>query len=273
MNPLEAFVLGMVQGITEWLPVSSSGHLVILQVTMGIEAPILYDILLHVATALIVLVVLRAEAIEIFKSISRSIRRKRAGERFATILKEEDGTQLAWLIVIGSVPTAIIGFYLHLTIEPIFTSLPAVGVALILTGVILAMTFKFQAGGKRRFGFIDGLIIGIVQGIAFIPGISRSGTTISAGLFLRGERMRVVRYSFLLAVPAIIGAASASVLNINWASTSIDPINLVIGLVSAGMFAFLGLKMLLLITARMRLHLFAPYCIILGIVLISMTIS
>jgi len=268
MNPLEALILGIVQGLTEWLPVSSSGHLVILQEAMGLHVPVLFDVLLHVATALVVLVFLRKEVVEILRSLARFMRRWRAGEAAAQVLKNEEGALTAWLIVVGTIPTAVIGFAFRRWLEPMFHSLLAVGLALVVTGAVLSLTYFVRKAGKVPLSVRGAFLIGTVQGMAIIPGISRSGTTISTGLFLGAERVRLAKYSFLLAVPAIFGAAVAGALDIGMESLNVDALSLAVALVAAAVFAFAALKMLMAVISRAKLFAFAPYCLIVGIALV-----
>jgi undecaprenyl-diphosphatase len=272
VDAVQALILGIIQGLTEWLPVSSSGHLVILQEAWGLNVPVLFDVLLHVATAFVVLAFMRKEVAEILRSLGRLVRRWRAGERASAVLREEEGARTAWLIVIGTIPTAMIGFAFRRWIEPLFHSLLAVAVALIITGILLLLTYLAGGGGRRPLNATDALMIGVVQGIAIIPGISRSGTTISAGLFLGADRVRVARYSFLLAVPAIFGAAVAGAFEIGSGSFDIDMLSLIVALASATLFAFLALKLLLMVISRARLYAFAPYCLAVGVAVVVWTL-
>ncbi len=268
MDTIQALILGIVQGLTEWLPVSSSGHLVILQEAWGLDVPILFDVLLHVATAIVVVVFMRKEVLAILRSLARFTRRCRAGEKAATVLKEEEGARLAWLIVVGTIPTALIGFAFKKWIEPLFQSILAVAIALIITGVVLSLTYLVRKGGGRPLMTSDAVAVGLAQGIAIIPGISRSGATISTGLFLGAERVRVARYSFLLAVPAIFGVALAELFEIGTGGVNIDPLTLAVALVSTVVSAVLALRVLLMIISKARLYVFAPYCLAVGIALL-----
>lgn len=234
--------------------------------------PVIFDIFLHIATVVIVLLFLRAEVINIFKSLSRTFKRLKRGETLSTISNEEEGSRIAWFIIIGSIPTALIGYIFQSTIEEFFQSLLAIGAALIITGIVLSMTYFVRESDKRRLKTSDALMIGIIQGIALIPGISRSGTTISTGLFLRIERIRVAKYSFLLAVPAILGAALAKVLSIGVENLGVDALSLSIAVVVAAVFSFISLKLLFFVINKARLHIFAPYCIIVGVALVFVTI-
>jgi len=269
MNPLEALILGIVQGLTEWLPVSSSGHLVIIQETMGIQVSVFFDLLLHVSTAIVVLLFLRKEVLEIFRSLGRSIRDWRSGAKLSEAIRKEDGAYIAWLIVIGSVPTAIIGFAFKRWFESLFGSLLAVGIALVITGIVLSLSYLKREGGVKRLDTARALAIGTAQGIAIIPGISRSGTTITTGLLLGAERVKVAKYSFLLGVPAILGAAAVDFITVGPGAIQVEPLNILIALAAAAVSAFLALKLLVIIISRARLHVFAPYCIVAGVIVIA----
>ena len=273
MDAVQALILGIVQGFTEWLPVSSSGHLVILQEVWGLDVPVLFDVLLHVATALVVLIFLRKEVAEILRSLARFMRRWRAGEKASVVLREEDGAMTAWLIVIGTIPTALIGFALWRWTKLLFHSLLVVAVGLIITGIALSLTYAVRKRDGKPLGTAGALAVGVIQGIALIPGISRSGATISTGLLLGAERVRVARYSFLLAVPAILGAAMAGALDAGSGSLNVDALSLTVALVSAAGSAFLALRLLFAIISRARFYAFAPYCLAVGIALLIWIVS
>ncbi|MEE9341404.1 MAG: undecaprenyl-diphosphate phosphatase, partial [Thermoplasmata archaeon] len=140
MEPIHAVLLGIVQGITEWLPVSSSGHLVLLQEYFGLNVPVFFDLVLHVATVIVVIVAFRKDIVDILRSLARTFRLRKEGQGFREILASERPTLLAWLIILGSIPTAIIGFALRDIVQPLFTNPTAVGVALLATGAILLVT-------------------------------------------------------------------------------------------------------------------------------------
>ncbi len=272
MDILDALFLGFVQGLTEWLPVSSSGHLTILQEMRGLQVPLFFDVLLHVVTALVVLIFLRSDIVDIFKSLSRSLRRWRAGERLSEAVRTEEGAMTAWFILIGSVPTAIIAIILRSFIESFFSSLTAVGVALLITGGVLASTYFTRRDTGKGLTTRDSVAIGVVQGLALVPGISRSGTTISTGIFLGADRVKVAKFSFLLAVPTIFGAAIMDIVEGRGATLSIEPLSLAVALIATAIFGFLALKFLMFIISRTRLHVFAPYCLALGAILLLLNL-
>jgi len=273
MNIIEALILGLTQGLTEWLPVSSSGHLAILERVMGAKVPLFLDAVLHVASALVLLFFLRLEVMEILRSLSRSIRRWRSGERYSETLRTEQGARLAWLIVLGSIPTAIIGIVLITWFETAFNILLLVGVALTVTGIILALTALVRKGGKKELGVAVALTIGTAQGIAVIPGISRLGTTISTGLFLGLDRLKAAKYSLLLALPAILGLALISFLRMRGETLSIDLVALLVAAATVIVIGFLALKVLMFVISRAQFWQFAPYCIIVGLVIAMIALS
>jgi len=273
MNIIEALILGLTQGLTEWLPVSSSAHLTILEKVMGVKVPLFFDAVLHVASALVLLFFLRLEVTEILRSLSRSIRHWRSGERFSEALKTEQGARMAWFIVLGSIPTAIIGVALITWFETAFDALLLVGVALTVTGIILALTALVRKGGEKELGVAAALTIGTAQGIAVIPGISRLGTTISTGLFLGLDRLKAAKYSLLLAFPAILGLALVSFFRTRGETLSIDVVALCVAAASAMVIGFLALKILMFVISRARFWQFAPYCIIVGLAIAIVALS
>jgi len=273
MNIIEAFILGLTQGLTEWLPVSSSGHLAIFEKVMGVKVPLVFDAVLHVASALVLLFFLRLEVMEILRSLSRSISRWRSGERYSETLRTEQGARMAWFIVLGSIPTAIIGVTLISWFEAAFEALLLIGAALIVTGIILAMTALVRRGGRKELGVTAALIIGAAQGVAVIPGISRLGTTISTGLFLGLDRLKAAKYSLLLAFPAIIGLALISLFRMSGQAAPIDLFALLVAAASAMVIGFLALKILVFAISRARFWQFAPYCIIVGLLVAIIALS
>ncbi len=249
---IEILILAVVQGITEWLPISSSGHLVIAQEWLSLEElPLLFPVTLHVGTLCVVLLTFWRDIAEIFKALAR------------LDFESEEG-KLALYIAVGTLPTAAIGFFFHDIFESFFYSLFVVGVALFSTGFFLSISGLRKNG--RELGWLDSLLIGIAQGFAIIPGISRSGVTITTGLLRRVEKEKVFRYSFLLSIPAIIGAAISESMNLS--VSNVDMATLILGAVTSTMVGYVSLKLLLKIVLRERLYLFAFYCWIVGIIVI-----
>jgi len=182
------------------------------------------------------------------------------------LLAEDREVRIALLIVAGSIPTAILGLVFKQIAETLFSSVTIVGVTLMITGVVLWGTRRFGAVGHgiRRFTIRNSIIIGVVQGLAIIPGISRSGATIAAGLYLGLDRTTAARFSFLLSIPAVAGAGLLGVGDL------VGHAGLPLTVIAAGtlvscLVGYAALRLLVWMVGRGRLHFFAPYCIIVGL--------
>lgn len=261
----EALILGVVQGATEYLPVSSSGHLVIFQHLFGLEEPaLLFDIVLHVATLLAVLWYYRRDLGELIRQSSAALRGLIRGDSWSEVQAAYPAFRLGWLILLGTVPTALIGVILQDTFESIFASVGTVGYMLWITGVILLIA-HFSPKGNRGIGEMkpsEALLIGFVQGLAIAPGISRSGATIAVALILGIEKETAARYSFLLSVPSIIGAL---ILKSGDAGNSFSLGVAAVGFISALVTGYFCLALLVQLVKRGKLVWFAPYCFAVGL--------
>ncbi|MBU3948579.1 MAG: undecaprenyl-diphosphate phosphatase [Proteobacteria bacterium] len=266
MNIYQAAILGIIQGLTEFLPVSSSGHLVLFQHLFGLkEAELLFDISVHLGTLAAVVIFFRSDISAIIVSVFRYCK-KVFNTRSFTIAKDDFELKLALLIVAGSVPTAIIGLMFKKIADQLFSSVLIAGSMLILTGLILQFTrfVKKTPKDSKLFSFKDAIIIGISQGLAIMPGLSRSGTTISTGLFLGLNHETAAKYSFLLSIPAIVGACLLSIGDIT--GSNIIPLKTVsAGIIASCLSGYFALKFLLYIVKKGRLHYFSPYCFAVGI--------
>jgi len=247
---LQAIILGIIQGITEWLPVSSSGHLVIAQEYLGISVPVFYDILLHVGTLIVIVLVFWKDLLEMIKAL------------FRLDFMSEYGRLLSF-IIIGSIPTAIIGYYFQDVFMSFFTNLKVVGIALLATGALLFVSERWES--NRKLNYKDSLLIGIVQGISIIPGISRSGTTISAGLLRGVKKELVAKFSFLLSIPAILGATIMVGKDFTLAELNLASL---VGVAVAIIVGYISLKTLLRLITEKKFHLFAYYCWLVGAVVL-----
>ena len=260
----EAFVLGVVQGATEYLPVSSSGHLVIFQHLFGLTEPVLlFDIVLHLATLVAVVWFYRRDIADLFRQSVAAIGDLAHGGKWTEISSKYPAFRLAWLIVIGTIPTALIGITLQDTFETLFGSLRTVGVMLWVTGLILLMT-RFARRGGREIGnmaIADALLIGLVQGLAITPGISRSGSTIAVALLLGIQKETAARFSFLLSIPSILGAL---MLQIGAAGNGVGVTATAVGFVAALVTGYFCLVLLVRVVKQGRLAWFAPYCFGMG---------
>jgi undecaprenyl-diphosphatase len=265
MSIFQAVILGIVQGVTEFLPVSSSGHLVLFQHLFGLkEAELFFDVSVHMGTLTAVILFFRKEirclTAALFSFAGRVVRKNFS-------LKDawaDKDMKLILLIGIGSVPTAIIGLLFHKAAEQLFSSVFLVGCALMATGLILWGTrwTKQDGEGINGFSIRKALIIGFMQGVAILPGISRSGTTIATALFLGLERETAARYSFLLSIPAIVGAEILTLADMNPVTMPYLPI--LAGTLTAGVAGYLSLIMLVYIVKKGNMYMFAPYCWLVG---------
>lgn len=268
MNVVEAIVLGIIQGLTEFLPVSSSGHLVLFQNIFGLKEPeLLFDICLHVGTLSAVIIVFYREILEILKALIQIPGRMRMAGGLMRLGQADASIRMALLIVVGSIPTAIIGLLFKEITDRLFGSVTIVGFLLLVTGTVLGLTRNISGEGRPigQTTLKDALIIGIVQGLAILPGISRSGATISTALFLGVDRKVAGRYSFLLSIPAIAGALVLG-LNSPDLQTAIPLGTIVAGSVISALVGWLALVILLRVVDRGQLHRFAPYCWLVGVI-------
>ncbi|MFQ5835434.1 MAG: undecaprenyl-diphosphate phosphatase [bacterium] len=260
MSTLQALILGFLQGATEFLPVSSSGHLVIVQHYIGLERPlVLFDVTLHTATLVVVLIYFRHDLGRIISSLI-----KLKVHHSEKILERK----IFYLIMVGTVPTVILGLILRTWVDLLFTRVGLTSVMLIITGIILRVGGKTKRTGRgiKEMGLMDAFLIGVMQGIAIIPGISRSGATISTGLLRGINRELSFRYSFLLSIPAILGALTLSLKDASIEkSFPPHPLPWIVGALSAFAAGYLSLVFLRKSVVRGRLSLFSYYCWILGI--------
>lgn len=265
METIHAIALGAVQGLTEFLPVSSSGHLVLFQRLFGMkEAELFFDISVHMGTLGAVIIFFRKEISSLLSSLIQAGRRMMRREITLKTAWNEPELKLALLIVLASVPTAVIGLLFHQISDRLFSSVALVGVTLIVTGILLWGTRRIDSRGRGIPGFTssNAFAIGVVQGLAILPGISRSGSTIAAGLYLGLERGVAARFSFLLSIPAIIGA---QLLSLKDTGSSLPPVHVTLmGTLTAFIVGYFSLAMLMYVVNRGRIYLFAPYCWLAG---------
>ncbi len=256
MNLIEVFILALIQGITEWLPVSSSGHLALAQLFLGVSAPVLFDIILHLGTLFVILVAFRRDIANILTAFARRD------------FKTEEG-RIGLYVILGSVPTAVIGFVLGDTFEAFFSSSVAIALALVINGFVLYAS-KLPKKKGRFLNWLDALLIGTAQGVALIPGISRSGATISTGLLRRVKIEQAFRYSFLLFIPAVIGASLVDGLR-EWQTLSASDIDfaaIALGLFVTSLVGYAFLWLLRKVVLREKFHWFSYYCWALGFLIL-----
>ncbi|MGE4318208.1 MAG: undecaprenyl-diphosphate phosphatase [Deferribacterales bacterium] len=258
MDYTTAIILGIVQGLTEFLPVSSSGHLVIVQSLFKdfVQPGMLFDTLLHGATLGAVLVYFRHRIFELLISPLGLI-----NNDYKIIYFENK--RFFWGIIIATIPTGIIGLSLEKTVEGMFSTPSYVGYFLIVTSVLLLFSDRFH--GQKLISIVPAFLIGIVQGLAVIPGISRSGSTTAAGLYLGIKRSEMGEFTFLMSVPAILGAIILQSRHLGDVTSAEIPMYLA-GMAAAFITGFFAIGMMVYFIKRANLRLFAMYCLIMGIV-------
>ena len=263
MNWLQALILGLIQGLTEYLPVSSSGHLAIGQALFGLEdgeSNLAFTVLLHVATVLSTVVILWSEIVWIFKDLFK--------------WKWNEGTKYIVNILISMIPVAIVGFFFKDTIEEVFGSgLLIVGIMLLVTASLLTFSYFAKPRQKENISPVHAFIIGIAQACAVMPGLSRSGSTIATGLLLGNKKEKLAQFSFLMVIPPILGEALLNVkdiLEVGFAEamSGLSPLAAIVGFLAAFISGCIACKWMINIVKKGKLIWFAIYCVIIGIVAI-----
>ena len=250
MSLWEALILGVVQGATEFLPVSSSGHLVIAQALLGVRIPgVVFEVVVHVATLVSILWVYRERVTDLIRGV---------------VSLEVSALGYAALLVVATIPAALLGLFFQDSIEGLFDSAVVPGVALLVTGAVLwTARWAVERAERPRPEGGSALAIGFAQACALVPGISRSGSTVVAALWLRVDPEEAAAFSFLMAVPAIAGAA---VLQLPEMGTVEGPGLgvLLVGGLAAAITGVLAIRTFVAMLARRSFHYFAPYCWVVG---------
>jgi undecaprenyl-diphosphatase len=257
MNWWQALILGLVQGLTEFLPVSSSGHLVIFRELLGAEAPsdLVFEITVHVATALATIVVFRKQILDLLQGLFK--------------FKYNQQTDFIAKLVVSMIPVAIVGFFFKDKVEELFSSLLVVGCALMVTALLLFLSDRVKARKEgKEITFGQALVMGLGQAVAVIPGLSRSGTTISAGLLSGASRNKVAEFSFLMVLVPILGEAFLDLVGGDLAASSISIAPLLLGFVAAFFSGLFACKAMIALVKKAGLKWFALYCAIVGLIVI-----
>lgn len=260
MDTLQAIILGLLQGLTEYLPVSSSGHLCIASHLFGVdaEANLTFTIVVHVATVLSTVVILWREIWWIFKGLFE--------------FKMNDATRYAINILISMIPIAIVGVFFKDRVEQIFGSgVLIVSVMLLVTAALLTFSYFAKPREKAEIGPLDAFIIGLSQACAVLPGLSRSGTTIATGLLLGNNKASLAQFSFLMVIPPILGEALLDGIKMfgdsseAMAASTVSPVTLLAGFIAAFVSGCLACKLMISIVRKGKLIYFAIYCAIVGL--------
>ena len=278
MSLLQAILLGLIQGLTEFLPVSSSGHLAIFQYIFGIntDTGMLFEVMLHLGTLIAVCAVffkdikhLVIEGIALLKDfiVNVKIRLGRSNENKRRMITNAY-RKFVVLILITTLPTGIIGIVLNNFMETATSSLLIPGMCLVINAIILLIVESLTGGKKKvkRASFKDAALIGVAQGLAVLPGISRSGSTISACLGLRFDRSFAVKYSFIASLPAIIGANILELRHLGDAlSDGVNFLYYLIGMAVAGISGYICIRIMMYVVSEKKFSYFAYYCAIVGV--------
>ncbi len=265
MDWLQALILGLVQGLTEYLPVSSSGHLELGKVLLGgaaADGGLTFDIIVHIATVLSTIVVLWKEIVWIIKGLAE--------------FKWNDAARYTVAIIISMLPVGIVGLFFKDSVEELYSGyvVRVVGVCLIITAFLLALTHFFPNGfsktPKEKVSPLNAFIIGIAQACAVLPGLSRSGSTIATGLLLGIDRRHLAQFSFLMVIPPILGEALLDCKHlfspVAGEAVAIPALSIVVGFAAAFIAGCLACRWMISLVKRCKLIYFAIYCLIIGCV-------
>lgn len=267
MSWWQAVILGLLQGLTEFLPVSSSGHLAIGREILGVEASgdLVFEVAVHAATVLATIVVFWKPIVQLFRGLFK--------------FKYNDETDYVFKIIVSMVPVFVVGMFFKDWVEALFSSLLVVGIALMVTALLLFFSDRKPArtaaeGSQARNGisYLQAFIVGIGQAFAVIPGLSRSGTTISTGLLCGVKREVVAQFSFLMVLVPILGEAFLDLIGGDFAASSIGVLPLVLGFAAAFASGLFACKAMIALVKRAQLKWFALYCAIVGLVVVAFCI-
>jgi undecaprenyl-diphosphatase len=263
MNSIEAIVLGIIQGLTEFLPVSSSGHLELAKAILGDNSvpkeSLAFTVILHFATALSTLVIFRKEVFQIFKGLFE--------------FKWNEETKFSLKIIISMIPAGFIGYYFDDKLDVLFDKqILLVGFMLFVTALLLLLADKAKDTTKK-VSFFNAIIIGVSQAIAILPGISRSGATISTSVLLGIDRSKAARFSFLMVVPLIVGKMLKDIASGDFKLTSSETAPLLIGFAAAFVSGLLACKWMITLVKKSKLSYFSMYCAVVGLIAIIYSLS
>jgi len=255
MDVWDASILGIIQGLTEFLPVSSSGHLELGKAILGNDSlpkeSLLLTVILHFATALSTIVIFRKDIVEIFKGL------------FSFKWNEE--TRFSLKIIISMIPAALVGYFFESQMEMLFgENLILVGFMLIVTSLLLWLTDKSKAT-RKPVSYTNSFVIGVAQAIAILPGISRSGATIATSVLLGNEKSKAARFSFLMVVPLIFGKILKDITSGDISIADANMVSYGVGFVAAFISGLLACTWMISIVKRSKLRYFAIYCFVVGV--------
>ena len=251
ISPIQAVILSLLQGITEWLPISSSGHLALVQKIFHFEN-LSFDVFLHLASVLAVIIIFWKDIVKLFYPW------------------EKNKIRYLLIILIGIIPAGIIGLLFKKQIEVAFTSYLYLGIFFIISGIIVYST-KFSHEKKEKPNLIDSIFIGIFQAIAILPGISRSGATISSGLFRGLKKQEAIKFSFIMAIPIVLGAGVLEAKDLIF--SQINYSILIVSFIITFIVSLAGIKILLKVVNEEKFYWFGIYNFLLGVLVLVLKLS
>ena len=274
MNIIQGIIIGIVQGLTEFLPVSSSAHLIFIQNLLGVESSLAFDTFRHLGSLLAVLIYFRAD---IYKMLNAWI--MSAGDimqhRFREGFYSDPYKRLAWYVILATIPVGLAGVLFESQVDALFAgALYVPGFFLFVTGTILYLSQRIASGqiDMSHMGWFQALFMGLGQACAIMPGLSRSGTTIAAGLVIGLDKEFAAKFSFILSIPAIFGAFIVQLKDIGL-SMSGDGAAIILGFVAAFVSGYLAIKWLLDLIQNKSLDIFSYYCWIVGVIVFMGSIT
>ena len=274
MDIFQAIIIGIVQGLTEFLPVSSSAHLVFIQNILGVESSLAFDTFLHLGSLLAVLWFFRADIIKMILSWISSLRDILQG-RFREGFMEDPYKRLAWYVIIATIPVGLVGFLFEDAVDSLFAgALYVPAFFLFVTGTILYLSQRMASGNidLKNISAKESLFMGLGQACAILPGLSRSGTTIAAGLVIGLDKEFAAKFSFILSIPAILGAFILQAKDIGGAMDA-NFLPVILGFIAAFIAGYAAIKWMLELIQKRNLDIFAYYCWIVAIVVFMGSIA
>ena len=269
MSYFEAIILGLVQGLADFLPISSSGHLALLQQWFGIQEDkvLLFAVLLHVGTLISVFIVYWRDIAELIVELFLTIKDLCTGKGLR--LQERPVRKLGIMIIVATIPTGIIGILFNDLFDSLYNSIIPIGIGLIITGFLLVMAERMGASnrGIEQMNFRNALFIGTVQGIAICPGISRSGSTLFGSLICNLDRKFAVKFVFLISIPSILGSAvmeAPAALESGFDMAQLGPV--LVGMIVAAVSGLIAIKTMIKIVSDKKLNYFSYYVWALGLI-------
>ena len=274
MDIFQAIIIGLVQGLTEFLPVSSSAHLIFAQQALGVsDVGLAFDVLMHVGTLVAVIVYFFNDIVNMIKGFLLSLVDLKNGN-FMGEIKKDPYKKLAWLTILATIPVGVVGVLFNDMIESMFQGLTIPAFLLLVTGCLLYASQRMNSGriDVRNVTIKEALIMGCGQALAVLPGLSRSGTTIAAGLFAGLDKEFAAKFSFILSIPAIFGAFVFQLKDIG-AAMNVNFLPVFLGFIASIIAGYLAIRWMLDLIQNKSLDIFAYYCWLVGIIVFMGSIA